>query len=161
MSKILNIKDAIKASENLKKNKKTVVICGGCFDILHIGHIKFLKNAKEKGNSLFVLLENDKNVNKLKGEKRPINPQKERAEVLASVEFVDYIVMLNEMKTNTDYDNLIYSLKPDIIAITKDDPQKAHNLRQAKMINAKVVSVINRIKNKSTSGLADLIYKKF
>ncbi len=161
MSKILSIKDAIKVSENLKKNKKTIVICGGCFDILHIGHIKFLKNAKEKGNSLFVLLENDKNVNKLKGEKRPINLQKERAEILAAVEFVDYVVMLNEMKTNTDYDNLIYSLKPNIIAITKDDPQKAHNLRQAKMINAKVVSVINRIKNKSTSGLADLIYKKF
>ena len=69
--------------------------------------------------------------------------------------------MLNEMKTNTDYDNLIYSLKPDIIAITKDDPQKAHNLRQAKMINAKVISVINRIKNKSTSELASLIYKQF
>ncbi len=161
MSKIITVNKAIKISVNLKKDKKSIVVCGGCFDILHIGHIKFLQKAKEKGDFLFVLLENDKNVKKLKGQKRPINKQKDRAEILASINFVDFVVLLNEMKTNTDYDSLIFSLKPNVIAITKNDPQEIHNIRQAKEINAKVVSVIAKIKNKSTSKLTDLIYKNF
>ncbi|HYM65545.1 MAG TPA: adenylyltransferase/cytidyltransferase family protein [Candidatus Sulfotelmatobacter sp.] len=161
MNKILNVKEAISLAEKLKGDKKTIVICGGCFDILHIGHIRFLEHAKQKGDKLFVLLENDKNVKKIKGKNRPINSQIERAEVLEGLIFIDYIVMLDEMKTNRDYDNLIYSIKPNVIAITKNDPQKIHNVRQSKKINAKVIEVVNRIDNKSSSKLSHLIYKNF
>lgn len=161
MNKIINLKKAINLSKKLKAEHKTLVITGGCFDILHIGHIRFLEKAKKQGDFLFILLENDKNVKKLKGNNRPINTQKDRAQILASILYVDYIVLLDEMKTNNDYDNLIYKIKPDIITTTKNDPQGEHNERQAKKINAKVSYVIERIEDKSTSKLAAIISKNF
>ena len=161
MSKIINVKEAEILSKKLQKTGKKIVIAGGCFDILHLGHIKFLEKAKESGDFLFVLLENDESVKKLKGKDRPINNQKDRAEILTAISFVDYVILLNEMKSNNDYDNLIFKLKPNIIATTKNDPQIIHNIRQAKIINARVILVINRIKNKSTSHLAKIIFKNF
>ncbi len=161
MNKIVNTKEAISISAELKSEGKTIVLTGGCFDILHIGHVKLMQKAKKLGDILFVLLESDESVEKLKGSKRPINSQKERAEILAELSSVDYVVLMKEMKSNEDYDSLIYKLKPDIIATTKNDPQGVHNERQAKKINAKVSYVINRIKNKSTSQLAHIIYNNF
>lgn len=159
MIKIINVYQAEAISNKLKKENKKIVIAGGCFDILHVGHIRFLQEAKKNGDALLVLLEDDKSVEKLKGKDRPINNQKDRAEILSSLSFVDYVILLSEMKSNEDYDNLIYKLSPDIIATTKNDPQIVHNRRQAEKINAKVVYVINRIKNKSTSQLARIIFK--
>lgn len=161
MNKILNLEDAKKLAQKIKKENKILVITGGCFDILHIGHIELLNQSKKHGDFLFVLLESDKNVNKLKGKNRPINPQVERAQVLASLWVVDYIVLLNEMKNNQDYDNLILNLMPSIITTTKDDPKSIHNQRQAKLVGGKVLFVNKRIKNKSTSLLAKIISEKF
>lgn len=161
MNKIVSVNKAQEISKKLKEKNKTIVVSGGCFDILHIGHIKFLENAKKQGDYLFILLENDKNVKKLKGNNRPINNQQDRAQILAAMSFVDYVVPLDEMKTNSDYDNLIYKINPNIITTTKNDPQGIHNERQAKKINAKVCYVINRIEDKSTSRLAEIISKNF
>lgn len=161
MNKIVNVKFAEKISKKLRNEKKTVVVSGGCFDILHIGHIKFLEKAKKEGDFLFLLLESDKTVKKIKGDKRPINSQEDRALILSSISFVDYVVKLPEMKTNHDYDELIRKINPNVIATTKNDPQVVHNKRQAKKINAKVAFVTSRIKNKSTSKLAEIIYKNF
>lgn len=161
MSKILKIKDISNLSSKLHKNDKSIVLCGGCFDVLHVGHIRFLQKAKSKGDFLFVLLENDKTVKKLKGKERPINSQKDRAEILSSIGFIDYIIMLDEMKTNQDYDDIIKLIKPNIIAVTANDPQLIHNKRQAKLVNAKIIQVISRVKNKSTTHLASLIHKNF
>lgn len=161
MNKIISVKDGYAISKQLRKTKKTIVLSGGCFDILHIGHIKFLENAKKQGDYLFVLLESDKNVRKLKGPNRPINSQAERAQVLSAVSFVDYIMLLDEMKSNKDYDDLVLNLSPDIIATTKNDPQLTHNIRQAEIVGAKVSYVTDRIKNKSTTLLAEVISKNF
>lgn len=161
MNKIINTKKAEKISKELKKQNKIVVVAGGCFDILHIGHIKFLEKAKKQGDFLFILLEDDNNVKKLKGANRPINTQQERARVLAALQCVDYVVLLKEMRKNKDYDNLIFKINPNIITTTKNDPQVVHNKRQAKKINAKISYVINRIENKSTSKLAKIISKNF
>ena len=161
MNKIVTLADAEKISQNLKQKNKKIVIAGGCFDILHIGHIRFFEKAKQKGDYLFILLESDENVRKLKGKNRPINPQSDRAEVLSAISFIDYVVLLNEIKTNDEYDNLIYKIRPAIIATTKNDPQTKHNLRQAKKIDAKVAVVTERIKNKSTTLLAKIISENF
>ena len=161
MSKVITLKKAIKISKNLHSKKKTLVLTGGCFDILHIGHIKFLKNAKKQGNLLFVLLESDESVKKLKGKERPINAQPDRAEILSSVSFVDYVILLDGIKENAWYDKLILDLKPDIIAVTKGNLQVKHNKRQAKLVNAKVVEVIARLENKSSTNLAKLIAQNF
>ncbi|MCL5970249.1 MAG: adenylyltransferase/cytidyltransferase family protein [Patescibacteria group bacterium] len=161
MNKIINAEAAEKVSKKLQKDGKVVVVSGGCFDILHIGHIKFLEKAKKEGDYLFILLEADETVKKLKGNKRPINNQKDRANMLSAISYVNYVVMLSEMKTDNDYDFLISKINPNIIATTKNDSQGVHNERQAKKINAKVSYVTNRIKNKSTSKLAEIISKNF
>ncbi len=155
--KILSVEKAVKISKRLRERGKNVVLVGGVFDILHIGHIKFLENAKKKGNSLFVLLESDENVKKLKGKNRPINPQLERAQVISALKTVDYVILLKNVKTNADYDKLIAQIKPNIIATTQDDPYKKHKIRQAKFIRAKLVYVISRIKSRSTTKIAKLI----
>src|SRR5476651_1704379 len=98
MNKVISVKNAQKITDKIKNENKTIVVCGGCFDILHVGHISFLQEAKKQGNYLFVLLENDKTVRRLKGSNRPIHHQEERAEVLAALSFVDYVVLLDEMK---------------------------------------------------------------
>jgi FAD synthetase len=161
MGKIIDLKQAISLSKKLKTEHKTLVIAGGCFDILHVGHIRFFQKAKQEGDILCILLEDDRNVKKLKGKQRPINSQKDRAEILSSISFIDYIIPLKNMTTDEDYDNLLIRLKPDIIATTENDPQGVHNERQSKLINAKVKYVIQRINNKSTSNLAKRISEDF
>jgi rfaE bifunctional protein nucleotidyltransferase chain/domain len=161
MKKIINAKKAPEIARNLKSQGKKIVLAGGCFDILHLGHVIFLQKAKAQGDVLFILLESDANVSKLKGSKRPIHNQLDRAKILESLIPVDYVVLLPEMKTDKDYDNLIYAINPDIIALTEGSQQKPHAQRQAKKLNSKVLIVTKRIKNKSTSNLAKIIIKNF
>lgn len=160
MNKLLKPQEAIKISKDLRHQGKRIVLAGGCFDILHTGHIAYLTKAKEQGDILMVLLENDETIRKIKGKNRPFHAQKDRAAILASLEVVDYIVLLPFMENDANYDKLVISLKPDIIAATKGDPQEANKQRQARSVNAKVVEVIKRISESSTSKLAKLLYQK-
>ena len=95
----------------IKKDKKHIVFTNGCFDILHIGHIRYLKKAKELGDILIVGLNSDNSVKRLKGEERPINGELERAEMLLALKSVDYVVIFEE---DTPY-NLISTILPDIL----------------------------------------------
>jgi len=160
VSKILNIEEATNLAEQLRNQGKTIVLVGGCFDILHIGHIEFLKEARKRGDALFVLLESDVSIRKLKGRERPINPQAIRAEILASPENVDYVILLPSEFTNSDYDAIIQHIKPAVLATTEGDPNRIHKLRQAKLINAKVVNVIKRISDRSSTKLINLLIKE-
>ncbi len=161
MNKILSSNSAESIIKKLKQQNKKIVICGGCFDILHIGHIKFLQKAKQKGDILILFLESDEAVKKLKGPNRPINSQNDRAQILSSIIFVDYIINLEGILTNADYDNLILKIKPDVIAATKEELQNFHIKRQAKLSGAKVSYVIGRFSDRSTSNLAKQIAKDF
>lgn len=157
MGKIVNIKQAIKISKQLKSHGKKIVLVGGFFDILHVGHIKFLENAKKLGDYLFLLLEDDEASKRVKGENRPINNQKERAIILHSLRTVNFIVLLKEMTNNDNYDNIISQIQPSVIATTYPDPAIEHKIRQAKLVNGKVEYVIKRIPKYSTTQLANLI----
>lgn len=157
MSKVLSIDQAIKMSQEIRNQNKKIVLAGGCFDILHVGHIEFLRNAKKEGDVLLVFLESDESIKKIKGPERPINSQADRAKVLASLEIVDCVVLLPELKSNTEYDQLVSSIKPAIIAITKGDPGKSHKDRQAEKIGAKVVEVTDTVSNRSTTKLLKIL----
>lgn len=159
-NKILTTQQAITLSEKLRNEGKKIVLAGGCFDILHAGHISFLKRAKEQGGTLFILLESDDAIKKTKGDNRPINTQADRAEMLASLLMTDYIVLLEGTLTNDDYDKLILAIKPDIIATTKADPYRIHKERQAKLVRAKVVDVTKMLRTKSTTKISDLLQKE-
>jgi len=95
----------------LKNKKKKIVFTNGCFDILHIGHIKYLEKAKNFGDILILGLNSNDSTQKLKGKTRPINTQDDRAYILASLEAVDYVVIFNE---DTPL-NLIKLIKPDVL----------------------------------------------
>ncbi len=157
--KILTTKEAISISEKQRALGKSIVLAGGCFDILHIGHISFLEKAKKEGDVLFVFLESDHSVKQRKGQDRPVNTQKDRAIVLAAISFVDYVILLPEKLTNNDYDKLVSTIKPAIIAATKGDRNNTHKERQAKQTGAQIVEVIDRIADASTTKLANALRK--
>jgi len=95
----------------LKKQGKEIVFTNGCFDILHVGHIRYLTRARKLGDILVVGLNTDRSVRMIKGEKRPIVSEEERAEVLASLEVIDYVVLFDE----PDPLRVITALKPTIL----------------------------------------------
>jgi FAD synthetase len=139
-----------------RKDEGRIVLVGGCFDILHIGHVRFLSEAKGMGDYLVVLLESDKNVKKLKGKNRPIFIQKERAEMLSALESVDLIIPLPMMENDTDYLDLVMKIKPDIIAVTEKDPLIQKKRRQAKEVGGKL-KIVSLTKRFSTSKLAKIL----
>jgi D-glycero-beta-D-manno-heptose 1-phosphate adenylyltransferase len=96
------------ASEKARGN--TIVLANGCFDLFHVGHIRYLRAAKAKGDILVVALNSDSSVRKLKGKGRPVLPQKERAEILSAFSFVDYVTVFNEPMVT----RILLALKPDI-----------------------------------------------
>lgn len=154
MGKIIDYKNL---SIELKKLKSqgTLVLAGGCFDILHPGHIAFLQAAKSQGNILIILLESDASVKKWKGENRPIYTQHIRSINLSEVPEVDTIVLIPELKTNEEYYELTKRIEPDIIAVTKNDPSLKHKLEQANLVGGKVVEVIERLPNFSTTKIIE------
>lgn len=135
---------------------KKIVLVGGCFDILHYGHISFLKKAKSFGDSLVVALESDRNVKKLKGKGRPIHSQKQRKHMLESLSFVDKVILLPTINTDKDYDDLVLSVKPSVIAATHGDQIIDKKKKQAESIGASFV-VIPKVRTPSTSRLVKLL----
>jgi len=135
---------------------KKKVLVGGVFDILHFGHIQFLKKAKKLGDYLIVALESDENVRKIKGEKRPIHNQNQRREILESLKFVDEVISLPEMKSDEDYKNLVIKVKPQVVAVTVGDPILEKKRKQASLIGARVIE-IPKINVFSTSQIAKLL----
>lgn len=156
MNNILKVKEAIKIAQALRKQSKSIVLAGGCFDIIHVGHVIFLAKAKKYGDFLFVLLESDEKVKRLKGDNRPINSQQDRALVISAISSVDFVVMLTNLKTDSEYDKIVRKIHPSIIAVTVDDPNIRHKKRQAKLINGKVVYVTKRVVEQSTTRIASL-----
>ena len=110
MKKILDRKGVKKISAKLRAEGKKIVFTNGCFDILHAGHVRYLKQAGKLGDVLVVGLNSDKSVSAIKPG-RPVNSEKNRAEVLSALAAVDYVVVFSE---KTPY-NLIKTLKPDIL----------------------------------------------
>ena len=136
-----------------KKKREKIVLVGGCFDILHPGHLIFLKKAKKTGDKLVVLLESDENIKKTKGINRPMHSQVERAKALRALRFVDSVVKLPFMDSDEAYDQIVLKIKPDIIALTKGYANAKHHKRSAKLIGAKLKYVTNIIGNYSTTNI--------
>ena len=135
---------------------KKIVLVGGCFDILHYGHIHFLKQAKSHGDWLVVALESDENVRRMKGDARPIHTQVQRKEMLEALSFVDEVIALPTMHSDRDYFELVKKIKPSVIAVTDGDMAIVQKTQQAKEVGATLV-VIPKIHTPSTSQLVKLL----
>lgn len=155
MKKIINVAQVSSIVKKLKAKGKKIVLAGGCFDILHIGHIAFLEKAKKAGDILVLLLESDAAIKKLKGKKRPINNQANRAKILSAIEFVDFIVLLPKPFKTVDYQELVSEIKPSLIAVTAGDPTLSEKKSQAKEVRGVVKVVLKKIPEHSTTKLLD------
>lgn len=140
---------------SISRTVKTVLV-GGCFDVLHYGHIDFLTKASRCGDRLVVALESDTNVRQKKGPTRPIHSQQQRKFMLEALKPVHSVICLPEMKTDSDYENLVFSLHPAVIAVTEHDPFLSKKRAQAQKINAEVI-IIPKVYTPSTTQLAKLL----
>jgi len=109
--KVKSLSELKEIIDSLKKQGKKIGFTNGCFDLVHVGHIKYLRAAKKLADILIVAINSDKSVKVLKGNKRPLFPQDERAEILSAFEFVDYVVIFDEL----DPEKTISALLPDIL----------------------------------------------
>lgn len=153
-SKISYLKKAadIPTLSKLVRNGDSLVLVGGCFDVIHFGHVKFLKAARALGDLVVVLLESDESLEDKKKRKK-IHTQAQRAAMLSALSMVDYVIALPSGLTDEDYEALTRTLKPAVIAITQGDPLSAEKERQAKLVGGVVTVAIPEVENLSTSSI--------
>ena len=157
MAEIILFEELSNKIEFLRSRNKDfkVVATNGCFDILHIGHIRTLQKAKTYGDLLVVGLNSDDSVKKIKGKNRPINNEKERAETLAALGCVDIVVIFNEETA----EKFLKSLKPDVYV--KSNEYDLDNLPEAEVVRnygGKTIQV-PIIPNFSTTNIIEKIKK--
>ncbi len=153
--KIITLDNLKKICSELRNHRKKIVFTNGCFDILHIGHIHSLLEAKKNGDVLIVGINSDKSVRKIKGKSRPIILEKQRALVLACLYFVDYIVIFDE-ETPRD---IICQILPDILIKGKDYQDKEIAGEDCLKANGKTIKLVDLVENISTTDIIDKILK--
>ncbi|MBU0630937.1 MAG: D-glycero-beta-D-manno-heptose-7-phosphate kinase [Candidatus Margulisbacteria bacterium] len=147
--KIKSRQEIAPIARNLKNEGLKVVFTNGCFDLLHLGHVRYLREAKKLGDVLIVGVNSDKSVAALKGPSRPYVSEMERAEILASLECVDYVIIFSDLRP----DNLIKAVSPNVHV--KGGDYKINDLPEKKIVESlggKVV-VIPPIKGRSTTNI--------
>lgn len=135
MSKIISIAGIKKTAGELKRRGKTLVFTNGCFDLIHPGHIKILRDAKKKGDVLIVGLNSDASIRCLKGACRPVLDESARAQVLAAISYVDYVVIFAE---DTPYE-LIKAIRPQVLV-------KGEDWKASQIVGRDIARKIVRIK---------------
>ncbi|MEG8945957.1 D-glycero-beta-D-manno-heptose 1-phosphate adenylyltransferase [Rosettibacter firmus] len=157
MERIKSIDELLTIRSELKKQNKIVVFTNGCFDILHAGHIDYLNKAKALGDVLFVAINSDLSMKKIKGEKRPIVPQNERAFIISNLKAVDYVTIFEE---ETPYE-VIKKLVPDVLV-------KGADWSKDKIVGSDIViaaggrvETIEFVNFQSTTNIINTILERF
>ena len=154
-NKIIAIQDLKQELGNLRQEGKKIVFTNGCFDIVHLGHIQFLQEAKNLGDILIVGLNSDSSVNKIKGKGRPILDQNSRSEILAAFEFVDGVIIFDQ---DTPF-RLIEQLVPDVLV--KGSDYLAENIVGSEIVlnSGGEVITIDLVEGYSTSNIIEKVKK--
>jgi rfaE bifunctional protein nucleotidyltransferase chain/domain len=157
MKKILEKNALKKKLDRLRQKGKKIAFTNGCFDILHIGHVRYLREAKKTADILVLALNSDSSVRAIKGDKRPLICQEERAEILAALEFIDFVTIFKELTPL----ELIIDLKPDILIKGGDWPEdKIIGGEEIKKWGG-TVAIIPEITGKSTTNIVEKIKKMY
>ena len=154
-SKMCGLETAKNRIERYKQQGKKIVFTNGCFDILHIGHLRYLKQASEMGDIFIVGLNSDASVQRLKGAGRPVNQEEERAEMLSCYDFIDYIVIFEE---DTPY-RAVAACEPDILVKGGDYTPDEVAGRDIVLKKGGCVKIIPYVDGKSTSQMIAKIEK--
>ncbi len=155
--KIFNRNELATVLQQLKSEGNVIVTTNGCFDVLHLGHLRYLQAARQLGDLLVVAINSDASVRELKGENRPLIPKDERAEMLAGLECVDYVVIFPELTPI----ELLSELKPNIHV--KGGDYKLEQLVEREVVEAnggKVIVGLN-VPGKSTTNLIEVICERY
>jgi D-beta-D-heptose 7-phosphate kinase/D-beta-D-heptose 1-phosphate adenosyltransferase len=157
MNKILEREVLRNKLEELRNKGKKIAFTNGCFDILHVGHVRYLREAKKTADVLVLALNSDSSVRSLKGEEKPLIPENERAEILAALEFIDFVTIFEELTPL----ELINYLKPDILIKGGDWPEeKVVGREEVKKWGGRV-AIIPEVEGKSTTNIVEKIKKLY
>ena len=137
-------------------NGETFVVTNGCFDILHVGHVRYLQKTKEFADYSIVMLNSDASVKSIKGESRPINCEDDRAEILSSLSCVDYVVLFDEKSPA----KLLEDIKPDVYTKGADYTLETLPERDIVLRNNIKVEFIDFVEGKSTTNVIKKINAK-
>ncbi|PUU86416.1 MULTISPECIES: D-glycero-beta-D-manno-heptose 1-phosphate adenylyltransferase [Halanaerobium] len=148
-AKIMELTELKTEIEAKKEAGELIVFTNGCFDILHVGHIRYLKKAAALGDKLVLAVNSDSSVRELKGKNRPLVPEAERMEMLAALEMIDYLVLFSEI----DCRAVLEAVKPQIYV--KGGDYRIEDLPEAETVysyGGKIV-LITEVKGKSTTNI--------
>jgi len=134
-SKILDAESAKRERRRLREEGKVVAFTNGCFDILHAGHVSLFTFARQQGDVLFVGINSDESIRRIKGETRPILPESDRALLLAALEMIDYVVIFGEDRV----DRLVGDIVPDVIVKGAQWEQEVHGREIVEAAGGRVV----------------------
>ena len=157
MQKILERNTLKNKLEVLRKEGKKIAFTNGCFDIIHVGHVRYLREAKKTADVLVLALNSDSSVRKIKGDKRPLVGEEERAEILAAFEFIDFITIFEELTPL----ELINYLKPDVLIKGGDWPEEKIIGREEIKKWGGRVAIIPEVTGKSTTSIVEKIKKMY
>ena len=155
-SKIKSLEELKIISEELHSSGRIIVFTNGCFDLLHVGHIRYLQAAKKLGDILILGINGDTSITALKGTGRPIQPEAERTEILASLECVDYVLLFDEL--TVDY--ILKTLRPDIHAKGTDYTEENVPERDTVQAYGGKVAIAGDPKDHSTRDMIQAILAK-
>ena len=153
MGRIVTQQEIVKIVRDGQKDGKTFVATNGCFDILHVGHVRYLQKTKSLADFSIVMLNSDKSVKMIKGDSRPINNENDRAEILTSLKCVDYVVLFEEKSPA----GLLEKIKPDIY--TKGADYTMETLPEREIVTKCGIKVefIEFVQGKSTTNIINKI----
>jgi D-beta-D-heptose 7-phosphate kinase/D-beta-D-heptose 1-phosphate adenosyltransferase len=143
--------------QDLKVNGKRIVFTNGCFDLLHVGHIRYLEKARSLGDILVVGLNSDRSVRTIKGPERPILPEQERAEILAGLWCVDYITLFDEPTPL----ELITSVKPHVLVKGGDWTKETTVGKEVVEGSGGEVVILPFVEGSSTTNIIETILRRF
>ena len=153
MGQIVSQQEIINIVKNGQQEGKTFVTTNGCFDILHVGHVRYLQKTKQLADYSIVMLNSDKSVKQIKGDSRPINCEEDRAEILSSLNCVDYVVLFEESSPA----NLLEAIKPDVYTKGADYTIETLPERDIVIRNNIKVEFIDFVNGKSTTNVINKI----
>ncbi len=149
MNSVVSKSDLEALAKKLRSEGKKIVATNGCFDLLHVGHVRYLKSARQLGDVLIIGLNSDASVSKLKGPERPVNSESDRAEILASLACVDYVSVFTEDTAN----EFLKLVKPDIYVKGGDyKPQDLPEYPTVKELGGEV-RILQHVPDKSTTSI--------
>lgn len=151
MGKVISLEDLLRERQSLRAAGKIVVFTNGVFDLLHVGHVRYLEQARRLGDALIVAINSDRTVRELKGTDRPIIPQDERSEILAAIRSVSYVTVFDDISPR----QLIGELVPDVLVKGGDYTlNEIHGREEVEAAGGRVVS-LPFVDGESTSALIE------